>query len=59
MAARDLADGNYQRRVKPSGNDEVTALVNDFNSMAGQLEIYTQAGGDARRQEEFTEGVFT
>ena len=56
LAARDLADGNYQRRVKPSGNDEVTALVNDFNSMAGQLEDNIhKLEEDARRQEEFTE----
>ncbi len=55
-AARDFASGNYQRRVKPSGNDEVTALVNDFNSMAGQLEDNIhKLEEDARRQEEFTE----
>ncbi len=55
-AARDFASGNYQRRVKPSGNDEVTALVNDFNSMAGQLEDNIhKLEDDARRQEEFTE----
>lgn len=55
-AARDLAGGNYERRVRASGNDEVTALVNDFNSMAGQLEDNIhKLEEDARRQEEFTE----
>lgn len=55
-AARDFAGGNYGRRVKPSGNDEVTALVNDFNSMAGQLEDNIhKLEEEARRQEEFTE----
>lgn len=55
-AARDFASGDYQRRVKPSGNDEVTALVNDFNSMARQLEDNIhKLEEDARRQEEFTE----
>lgn len=55
-ATRDFANGNYKRRVKPKGNDEVTALVNDFNSMAGQLEDNIhKLKEDARRQEEFTE----
>lgn len=55
-AARDFAGGDYKKRVKPSGNDEVTALVNDFNSMAGQLEDNIhKLEEDAKRQEEFTE----
>jgi len=56
VAARDFANGNYERRVKVSGNDEVTALVKDFNSMAGQLESNIhRLEEDAKRQEEFTE----
>lgn len=55
-AARELAGGNYERRVKPKGNDEVTVLINDFNSMAMQLEDNIhKLEEDARRQEEFTE----
>lgn len=56
LATRDFANGNYQRRVKVKGNDEVTALVNDFNSMAKQLEDNIhKLEENARRQEEFTE----
>lgn len=56
IATRDFASGSYQRRVKAKGNDEVTALVNDFNSMASQLEDNIhKLKEDARRQEEFTE----
>lgn len=55
-ATRDFANGDFKRRVKASGNDEVAALVNDFNKMAEQLEnnIY-ELKENARRQEEFTE----
>lgn len=55
-AARDFANGDYKRRVKPSGNDEVTVLVNDFNIMAVRLgDNIHKLEEDARKQEEFTE----
>lgn len=56
LATKDFANGNYQKRVKVKGNDEVTALINDFNSMAKQLEDNIhKLEEDARRHEEFTE----
>jgi signal transduction histidine kinase len=42
----EVADGNFQRRVPVSGNDEVSLLEENFNRMAGQL----QASLDANRQ---------
>lgn len=55
-ATRDFAAGNLKKRVKASGNDEVTVLINDFNSMADQIgNNIHKLQEDARRQEEFTE----
>lgn len=56
VAARDFATGNYTRRVKEKGNDEVSALIMDFNQMAEQLENNIhELEENARQQEEFTE----
>lgn len=57
-ATRAFAKGDYQRRVKPLGNDELTVLMEDFNAMAQKLEGNIWELNDAvRRQEEFT-GAF-
>jgi signal transduction histidine kinase len=42
----EVADGNFQRRVRVSGRDEVSLLEENFNRMAGQL----QASLDANRR---------
>lgn len=58
QATRAFAKGDYQRRVKPLGNDELTVLMEDFNAMAQKLEGNIWELNDAvRRQEEFT-GAF-
>ena len=58
LAARDFSEGAYGRRVKVRGNDEITALMRDFNGMADRLESNIRALEEhARRQEEFT-GAF-
>jgi signal transduction histidine kinase len=41
----EVADGDFQRRVRVSGRDEVSLLEENFNRMAGQL----QASLDANR----------
>ncbi len=57
-ATKILAKGDYSKRVKPSGNDEITGLMEDFNAMADRLEENIDELNDAvRRQEEFT-GAF-
>lgn len=58
QATKAFADGDYTSRVKPVGKDEITVLMQDFNTMAGQLESNIWELNDAvRRQEEFT-GAF-
>jgi signal transduction histidine kinase len=42
----EVADGDFQRRVRVSGRDEVSLLEGNFNRMAGQL----QASLDANRR---------
>lgn len=55
QAARLFADGDYKKRVREKGNDEVTMLSRDFNRMADQLEeSIGRLEEEARRQEEFT-----
>lgn len=55
QAARAFANGDYKRRVKERGTDEMAVLSRDFNSMAGQLEeSIGRLEEEARRQEEFT-----
>lgn len=57
-ATRDFAKGDYKSRVKVTGKDEVTDLMNDFNHMAKELEKTIQEiQTSAKRQEEFT-GAF-
>lgn len=57
-ATRAIAKGNYGRRVKSRGQDEIADLMEDFNTMAEKLEINIWELNDAvRRQEEFT-GAF-
>ncbi len=36
-AAKELARGNYDVRVKENGSDEITDLTHDFNHMAGEV----------------------
>lgn len=58
QATRAFARGDYRKRVKPKGNDEITHLMEDFNAMAERLEANIWELNDAvRRQEEFT-GAF-
>ncbi len=58
LATKAFAGGDYQKRVKPKGNDEIAGLMEDFNVMAQRLEENIWALNDAvRRQEEFT-GAF-
>lgn len=55
QATRLFADGDYKKRVRVRGNDEVTMLSRDFNRMADQLEqSIGRLEDEARRQEEFT-----
>lgn len=57
-ATKAFAGGNYASRVKVQGNDELTQLMTDFNTMASELEQNIWKLEDAaRRQEEFT-GAF-
>src|SRR6202043_404867 len=42
----EVADGEFQRRARVSGRDEVSLLEENFNRMAGQL----QASLDANRR---------
>ena len=37
-AAKMLGQGNYGKRLVPSGGDEITSLTTEFNKMAGQVE---------------------
>lgn len=58
QATRAFAEGDYTSRVKTKGNDEMTVLMKDFNTMAERLEENIWELNDAvRRQEEFT-GAF-
>lgn len=58
QATRAFSKGEYASRVKPMGNDEITILMKDFNTMADRLEENIWELNDAvRRQEEFT-GAF-
>lgn len=58
QATRAFSGGVYDRRVKVRGNDEITALMQDFNGMAERLESnIRELEENARRQEEFT-GAF-
>ena len=55
QATRAFADGDYKRRVKVKGRDEMAVLGQDFNQMASQLEEgIGRLKEEARRQEEFT-----
>lgn len=55
QATRLFADGDYSRRVREKGHDEMAMLSRDFNRMAGQLEAgIGRLKEEARRQEEFT-----
>lgn len=58
QATREFSEGNYDRRVKPQGRDEVALLMQDFNHMADRLkDNIFELQEAARRQEEFT-GAF-
>jgi signal transduction histidine kinase len=57
-ATREFSGGDYERRVTVKGNDEISALMQDFNSMADRLQTNMEELKEAaRRQEEFT-GAF-
>ena len=53
-----LANGNYNKRIRVSGNDEITDLMKSFNFMADRTrKSIHELEEAARRQEEFT-GAF-
>ena len=53
-AARAIAEGAYEQRIRATGNDEIAGLARDFNSMADSVEQnITALKETARRQEEF------
>lgn len=57
-AALSIADGNYDKRIRISGKDEITDLMKAFNFMAKRTEeSVNELEEAARRQEEFT-GAF-
>lgn len=37
-AAKSLGQGKFSKRLRPTGNDELTSLTIEFNRMAGQIE---------------------
>lgn len=53
-ASKQIAEGDFSRRVKITGNDEVSALSRDFNQMADHLEgNISELKNAVRRQEDF------
>lgn len=58
-ATKEIADGDFTKRVKALGNDEIGTLSRDFNTMADHLEQnMTELKNAVRRQEDFV-GNFT
>jgi len=55
-AARRVAAGDLQVRVRVSGHDEIGALVEAFNTMAASLETQRQ---DLSRRREYIETILT
>ena len=54
-STKKFADGNYKERVKIIGDDEISVLMQDFNSMAERLnENMQKLEYQAKTQEEFT-----
>ncbi len=54
QAVRELAGGNYKKRIRVRGKDEVAELGRDFNQMAEQIESgIVRLEEDGRRKEEF------
>ncbi len=51
-AAKEIADGNYGKRVVSYGADEVGQLSRDFNRMAAAVEEKVQELSDSARQKE-------
>lgn len=57
-ASMNFAEGDYDRRVQVTGNDEITDMMVNFNIMAAKIsDNIFQLSESARRQEEFT-GAF-
>ena len=54
QAARQMANGSFDKRVKVRGRDEISQLARDFNAMAEHVQLYIAELTDAsRRQEDF------
>ena len=51
-AAKKIADGNYQERIKVSSEDEVGQLARHFNRMSGAIEEKVQELSDSAKQKE-------
>ena len=51
-AAKKIADGNYQERIKVASEDEVGQLARHFNQMSGAIEEKVQELSDSARQKE-------
>lgn len=55
MGAKRIADGNYDERLRVSGQDEISELAGNFNHMAAQIEEkIAQLVDTARQKEDFT-----
>lgn len=53
-ATRQIAAGDFSKRVKITGHDEISTLSQDFNTMADHLEDnITELKNAVRRQEDF------
>ncbi len=48
-SAREIARGQYHRRVQPAGGDEIGALADAFNQMAERWRSARKAGGEQPR----------
>lgn len=59
IAAKKLSLGNYDARIPTvTGNDEVNALVNSFNTMASSIESYIQQiSEDAESKQNFIDNL--
>lgn len=55
MGAKRIAEGNYDERLRVSGQDEISELAGNFNHMAAQIEEkIAQLVDTARQKEDFT-----
>lgn len=58
-AAREIAEGNFSKRVETTGTGEVKELSDSFNTMAGNIESYTDKLKKAARDRDDFVANFT